>query len=264
MIIVSGQRSIPWHARGERVWALMEYCPTPICVVQPDAPPWRDCLCYCNPCWLDHGSEWDDDDDDDNNKRPTQKSMMHDDLSLVGLSSRLSEAVDADTFTLPQNYDAQLEYERQFGEFDTASGNRRPESSHATRLSNTDETFRVLRRRLEEGDAAQPPKSLYTDFDLYVTFIRHSSNDMTARERRDLIESYERYRHKYRDCRVCVDDEDVAQRALEQARDRHANNETRLACFRKAIFFTHHLPSKMKIMDEYRAFCDSIKLSCNK
>jgi hypothetical protein len=210
--------------------------------VQHDAPPWRDCLCYCNPCWLDHGGAWAVDDDEGvelGQTRPPEKSMP------------LYAAEDQ---RLPADYDAMREYERRFGEFNLANGEERPARTNAIQLS-SDALFEAARTRLERGDPEAAERSLYTDFNLYVLTIRQCHDD---RRRHELIEAYEAVRHKYRAHRICAGDAQVARDALEQARDRGSAMLGRLEAYRKAIFFTHSLADKVALQDEYRQYCRTL------
>jgi len=246
------------------------------CIVQPDAPHWRDCLCYCNPLWFDHGGDWVEPSEE---ARP-QARVMHvpshgkdgkdedDGMTLVSLGAtpryRVNHFDDEDDngcgnkFTLPYEYDAVKECERLFGEFDLANGEKRIDNS-ALRLS-SDAQFTAVRRRLDEGDSDDPPRSLYTDCNLYVIYVRQfNDNDNNTRERHELIEEYEQYRHKYRDSRVFKDDAGTADIALEMARGGAITREQRLEYYRKALFFTHDLAKKVKLGEEYVQYCESLK-----
>lgn len=240
------------------------------CPVQHDAPPWRECLCYCNPCWLDHGGEWGDSGDDDDDidielsQKPPTKSMLHAENPLTAISHgdirTLDDGDGGEKEPLPADYDALLEYERRFGEFDLAGGDPRPPPrSNAIQLSN-DALFEAACARLELGDAENgSPRSLYTDFNLYVLTIRQCGGGETRR-RHELIEGYEAARHKYRAHRLCADDARVAREALAVARRASRNNDAdRLEHYRKAIFFTHCLSDKVALQQEYRLYCDALK-----
>ena len=239
------------------------------CTIQPDSPPWQECICYCVPCWLDHGDGDDDDDTDDtlmagNEPSSPQLQMTNesDIMSTVGLSPRPGDAdyslTDGDyddaTFTLPDEYDAMQEYENHFGEFDPVSGDKREKSAH---LRPEAHFFQDAVQRLEEGTAEAPPRSLFADLNMYVIKIR--SLDRCTPERHELIDEYERLHYKYRQSHVFENDKLVAQLALEYTENRYTLKKVKLENYRKAIFFTHPLTEKGLVREKYRAYCESLK-----
>lgn len=256
-----------------------------------DAPPWRKCICYCNPCWcddddryIDYDATGDDGSDSDNTSHldrddikemaslhsiktpvtPTPTTTTESPRSLtsvVELSPR-----QEDTFVLAENYNALEEYEKQFGEFDRVTGERKAvnqqessggDGSTTVRVKHDETTMREVSERL---DANNYGKSSALQSDLNLLFIMVRQSPACSTERREMIERYERYHHTYRDHALLSEDRHMADFALSGARNetQWSTRELRLENYRKAIFFTHNEVNKLQLKKEYRAYCETI------
>ena len=270
-----------------------------------DAPPWHKCICFCNPCWCEDddryidyvaaGSQGEADDDtshldrDDikemaashmlshSSPRSTTTTTLNDGTtvatsmtSMVELSPR-----EEDTFVLPDDYDANREYENQFGEFDAVTGDRRPDNNGSVTVrvhngggggggagddDNKKTTLSQVRARLDVNDYGKP-SALTSDFNLLLIMARQAP--LGGTERGEMIECYERYHHQYRDHPVLQEDRHMADFALSGARNetQWSSKALRLENYRKAIFFTHNEVSKLQLKKEYREYCLSIMLT---
>jgi hypothetical protein len=181
------------------------------------------------------------------------------DESPVGPSPREQELLVDASFRLPTNYDALLEYESRFGEFDISSGDTRLVRTSSVTVT-SDGVFDQMCLRMSDTDTTSShkgtPRSVFSDFNLCLIMIRQSAD---PEQRRRLIAQYEAWRDQYRDHRVCEADGPIASNALEQARHANTLKEKKLECYRRAIFFTHHRELKEEVKREYVQYCATLK-----
>lgn len=224
--------------------------------LQPDAPSWRRCLCWCNPCWCSDGEESNDGDDDVND------GFIGRETELVGLSTiscdeEQQPITRGNDETLPPNYDPPQVYENKFGEFDAMTGEKRSLSRHGpvVKLKGGEATLRGVCERLDAGHPLEA-LLLIPDLNLLLIMVRQSPPDST--ERHDLIDLYERYCNKFSQHASLQHSTLIAAVALSSARHPDSSHQERLENYRKALFFTHPSDTKLLLKQEYCQYCDSL------